>query len=74
MKTVDVVREIISRHIDISNLSNDDALNRFGLDSLDIVEISTEMEETFKIEFMSEEMVNIKTMSDIVNLIERKTK
>ena len=74
MKTIDKVKSIIGEHVDISNLKDDSLLENIGLDSLDIVEISAEIEEFFNVSFTSDEIVNLKTFNDIVCLIEQKTK
>lgn len=40
-----------------------------GLDSLDMVEITMESEERFNISIEDEEIANVKTVSDIVELV-----
>lgn len=74
MKTSDMVRRIISEYADVTHLKEDDSLETIGLNSLDIVEISAKIEENFNIELMSEEIIGIRTMKDIVSLIEKKRK
>ena len=74
MKTSDMVRKIISEYADVTHLKEDDSLETIGLNSLDIVEISAKIEENFNIELMSEEIIGIRTMKDIVSLIEKKRK
>ena len=68
------IKDIISKHTGVSELSDDDLLENSGLNSLDVVEISAEIEKIFNIEFTSEEIINIKTIKDIVCLIEQKRK
>ena len=43
-----------------------------GADSLDVVEMLMSLEEEFGVTVPEEDAVNIKTVSDIVNLIEEK--
>ena len=74
MKTSEMVRKIISEYADVTHLKEDDSLETIGLNSLDIVEISAKIEENFNIELMSEEIIGIRTMKDIVSLIEKKRK
>ena len=74
MTTIDLVKSIIGKHADASNLSNDSLLESIGLDSIDIIEISAEIEESAGISFTSDEIVSLKTFGDIVCLIEQKTK
>ena len=42
---------------------------RKSLDSLDMVEITMELEERFNISIEDEEIANVKTVSDIVELV-----
>ena len=74
MGTYEQIREIISKYVDVFNLSEDDLLEISGLNSLDVVEISAQIEEIFNIELTSDEIISIKTMKDIVCLVEQKRK
>ena len=74
MSTYEQIKKIISEHTDIPILSDADLLETTGLNSLDIVEISAEIEEAFGVEFTSDEIISIKTIKDIVCLIEQKRK
>lgn len=47
-------------------------IDDLGADSLDIVELSMQLEETFDIEIPEEDLKNIKTVADVVNYIESK--
>lgn len=69
---IEKVKEILAKRIDISNLKEDDSLSELGLDSLDLVETMIEIEEELQIEFTSEEIANLKTLKDVVKLIESK--
>lgn len=74
MSTIETVKAILSEKVDISNLKEDDKLSDLGLDSLDLAEIMISIEETLHIEFTSNEILKLKTLKDVVNLIEIKTK
>ena len=74
MGTYEQIRDIISKYVDVSNLSEDDLLETTGINSLDVVEISAQIEEIFNIELTSDEIISIKTMKDIVCLVEQKRK
>ena len=74
MSSIDVVREILAKRVDVSKLDENNALQDLGLDSLDLVEITLEIEDKFHIEFTSNEIANLKTVKDVVELITRKTK
>ena len=69
---IEKVKEILAKKIDISNLKEDDRLSELGLDSLDLVETMIEIEEELGIEFTSEEIANLKTLKDVIKLIESK--
>jgi acyl carrier protein len=45
-----------------------------GADSLDVVEMLMSVEDKFNVSVSDEEAVNLKTVQDIVNLLESKTK
>ena len=50
----------------------DDKLDELGLDSLDLVETMLKIEEALNVEFATDEIVELKTIRDVVNLIESK--
>ncbi len=51
-----------------------DILNELGLDSLDIVELIMSAEEEWGIIVEDEDVTSFKTIADVVNYIEKKTK
>ncbi len=66
------IREIISKHVDITSTKEDTPLSELDIDSLDLVEAMMDLEEEFKIEFENDEILNLKCFNDIVNLINKK--
>jgi acyl carrier protein len=68
------VSDIISKRADVSNLKEEDSLSSLGLDSLDLVEVMLEIEETLNITFASEEIGEVSTLGDVLKLIETKLK
>ena len=44
----------------------------FNADSLDLIELITAVEDTFKIEIPDEDMMELKTVQDAVNYVEAK--
>lgn len=61
--------------IDVKNVTPDcDIKNDLGLDSLDIVEILMSVEEEWDIIIDDDETESIKTVGDVIALIEKKTK
>ncbi len=51
---------------------NSRIMEDLGADSLDVVEMLMELEEQFNIEVSDEQATNLKTVKDVVNLIENK--
>ena len=74
MDTKKVVSEILAKRIDISNLKEEDSLREIGLDSLDLVEVMLEIEDTLHIEFDSEEIGALTTLKSVLDLINTKIK
>ena len=72
MEPLKVVEEIIKDRVNISSIKMEDRLDELGLDSLDLVETMLKIEEAVGVEFTSDEIVELKTIRDVVNLIETK--
>lgn len=68
------VSDILSKRVDVSNLSESDSLTKLGLDSLDLVEVMLEIEEELGVEFDSSEISEVATLGDVLKLIESKIK
>lgn len=68
------VKDILASRIDVSNLNEDAPLSSLGLDSLDLVEVSLEIEDAFSLEFTSEEIASLTTLQSMIDLIENKLK
>lgn len=74
MDTRKVVSDILAKRIDISSLKEEDSLKDIGLDSLDLVEVMLEIEDTLGIEFDSEEIGELTTLKSVLDLINSKIK
>jgi acyl carrier protein len=75
MATVDKVIELIAQQLDksVDSITLDkEIVQDLGADSLDVVEMLMSLEEEFNISVPEEDAVNIKTVGDIVKLIEEK--
>ena len=72
MDTLQVVKDAIKDRINVDNIKYDDKLDELGLDSLDLVEAVLKIEQVLGIVFSSDEIVELKTVQDVVNLIESK--
>ena len=74
MDTKKVVSDILAKRIDVSSLKEEDSLKNIGLDSLDLVEVMLEIEDTLGIEFDSEEIGELTTLKSVLDLINSKIK
>lgn len=62
-----------SLNIDGEQIKEESLLNEdLGIDSLDAVELSLDLETEFNVEISDEELASLKTVKDIVTLIEAK--
>ena len=72
------IKESVSKNLEskvnVSNVKETDSLSTLGLDSLDLVEIMLQIEDEFHIEFSSDEIVNLSTVQDVLDIIEKKLK
>ena len=72
----DKIREIIVEQLDVEEdkVTTDASITEdLGADSLDVVDLVMNIEESFDLEIPDEEVENIKTVGDIVKFIEAKT-
>ena len=70
-----VSKQIKKRSFDIDSLTPDTDLDSLGLDSLDKAELIINIEEEFSLpEVSQDEMMEIKTVKDVKDLIEAKRK
>ena len=65
---------IVSKKIKNQEIKPENDLTSLGLDSLDKAEIMINIEDEFGIEFDEDEMLQVKTVADLQNLIAAKTK
>ncbi len=68
------VKEILSKTIDVSNLKEEDNFKVLGLDSLDLVELVMEIEDTFGVQFETEEIISFEVFKDVLDCLESKLK
>ena len=74
MKTIETVKEVLSKRIDINLLKDETQLSELGLDSLDLVELTLELEDIYNVSFTSTEIADLKTLRDVTTLIDKKRK
>lgn len=77
MKTIDKVKQIIAEQLCISTDEiKDDAniIEDLGADSLDVVELLMTFEDEFKVSIPDEKLEDLKSIPNIVKLIDEYTK
>ncbi len=75
MAVIDVVVDLIAKQLGkpVEEITADkEIVKDLGADSLDVVEMLMSLESEFDITVPEEDAVNIKTVGDIVSLIEQK--
>ncbi len=75
MSVIDKVKELISQQLgkDISEITEEkEIVKDLGADSLDVVEMLMSLEEELDVTVPEEDAVNIKTVGDIIKVIEEK--
>ena len=75
MAVFEEVKEIIVKYIKIdeNKISLESSLNEdLDADSIDIADVVMDIEEKYGFEFSDEDAENIKTISDLVNIIEER--
>jgi len=68
----DKAREVLGKRIDLSTATLDTRLDALNIDSLDLVETMMDLEEAFGVEFSNDEIIGLKTVRDILDLIAKK--
>lgn len=72
-KKTEIIKDVQAK-LNVEKLDMNASLNDLGLDSLDIVEYLLDLEEKYHVEFPSEDMENLKTVGDVISLVESKIK
>ena len=73
----DKVKKLLSEQLNIDEekiAMESKVIDDLGADSLDVVEMLMTLEDEFNVTVTDEESVGLKTVGDIVNLIDSKTK
>ena len=72
MDTFEKISRIVADNTKLNpeSISPETTLNELGLDSIDLVDLVMEIEEAFSVTIPDEEFEGIKSVSDIVALIE----
>ena len=70
-RVLESFNKIVNGRVEVTVESS---LKELGLDSLDVVEMLTDMEEKYGIEFDNDEMLELGTVNDVISVIEKKLK
>mgnify|MGYP004549509955 CR=1 FL=1 len=68
----DKIREILASQFDVDEdeiTTETNLIDEFGADSLDVVEVMTSIENEFNIVITDESVHDVKTVSDIVDIV-----
>lgn len=72
MSRINEVEQLIKEKLNVEEIDKSATLATYGLDSLDVVEFILELEEKFSISFEAEDTKDIKTIGDLLNLVDKK--
>ena len=71
----DKIKKIVAKNLSVSEekvTMESDFINDLGADSIDLVEIYMDLEDTYKMSIPDDELPNIKTVGDLVKFVEEK--
>ena len=66
------VISMIKEKLNVAEIERNATIATYGLDSLDVVEFVLEVEDTYGVTFESEETKDLKTVGNLIDLIEKK--
>ncbi|MCH5171871.1 MAG: acyl carrier protein [Erysipelotrichales bacterium] len=72
MNKLEEIKVMFAKKVKVDELDPNAELKSLGLDSLDLVELIMDIEEQYGIEFDNEELVEFKTVGDVLSAIEKK--
>lgn len=74
MNVYDEIINSIKEKLNLKEIDTNATLASLGLDSLDVVECVLDIEEKYKIKFEPTETQELKTLGDLLKVIEKKVK
>lgn len=72
MNYFDKIKDRLSSKLRGQELTKDSVFRELGIDSLDLVDLVFELEEEIGTEFEDDELLKIKTVQDLLDLIDTK--
>ena len=68
------ITEVLEPKLKGKTLTEESNFKDLGIDSLDLVDLVFQMEEALDVQFEDEELLTIKTVGDLIRLVEAKRK
>lgn len=68
------IENLIKEKLNIYEINRNATIADYGLDSLDVVEFLLELEEQYGISFEASETTNLKTLGELLDLLDKKIK
>lgn len=72
MEYFDMIKERLEPKLKGKELTDDMAFKDLGIDSLDLVDLVFELEEEIGVQFEDDELLELKTVKDLLSLIDKK--
>ena len=72
METLELVKEILKPKVEPDKITLSATMKDIGIDSLDLVEVVLEVEEKLGVSFEDDELLSLKTIQNVVDLIDQK--
>lgn len=72
MDTLEMIKKELEPKLNGKEITLDSTFKDLGLDSLDLVELVFQFEEALGVQFEDDELAGLKTVQDVVTLIESK--
>ncbi len=72
MDTLEMIKKELEPKLNGKEITLDSTFKDLGLDSLDLVELVFQFEEALGVQFEDDELASLKTVQDVVTLIESK--
>ncbi|MCD8029157.1 MAG: acyl carrier protein [Erysipelotrichaceae bacterium] len=72
MDYFDKIKERLSSKLNGKTLTKESKLRDLGIDSLDLVDLVFELEEEIGVQFEDDDLLQIKTVQDLLDLIDAK--
>lgn len=74
MNTFEMIKEELAPKLKGKELTTESTFKDLNVDSLDLADMVFQFEEKLNIRFEEEELMNLKTVQDVIDLIEAKRK